>query len=337
MTRSILLAIGAVAICIGVALSGSPVLILKSTEVFTFFVAFAGLHVLSGRLGLISVGHGAFIGIGALGAAHAIDDLGVPYLLAPLAAAIAAAVFGSALAIPALRLPGPYLALLTLAMAMALPILMRRIDGPLGVRVGGDLLPPEWTGIPVGNEEVWQFIMVVVVGVAVMAFMALLLSGRFGRELFAVRDNAMAAAAFGIHVKRVRVLGVGLASALAGAAGGLLVYATPYVAGEQYPFELSLSMFALVVAFGADRLWSSVPSAIVLVMLPEVLRVAELPEYEPIIYGLLLLVMSRLTGGRDLFDVLRDAWGTADTRRRPSAIEPGSTPGVVLIDPDVEV
>ena len=126
---------------------GSVVLTLRMTEIFVFIVAFTGLHVLSGRLGLISVGHGAFVGIGALGAAHSISDLGAPYLLAPVAGAVVAALAGGIVAFPSLRLPGAYLALLTVAVAMALPIAMRRIDGPLGVRIAGDLVPPPGTGL----------------------------------------------------------------------------------------------------------------------------------------------------------------------------------------------
>lgn len=293
------------AVVVLVPVLGSPVFVLHATEIFVFMVAFAGLHVLTGRLGLISIGHGAFMGIGALAAAHAVDDLGLPYLITPLASAIAAAAFGALIAVPSLRLPGAYLALLTVAVAMALPILMIRIDGPLGVRVGADLLPPAWTGLDQHSEEIWQYALVVVGAAVALGLAAVVLNGRFGRSLIAVRDEPIAAAAFGINVARTQVLGVAFACALAGFAGGLLVFATPYVAGDRYTFELSLFMYALAVGFGAQRLWMSVPAAIALIMLPQLLTDIGWAPYQSVIYGVLLLVATRITGSSGLTEVLR--------------------------------
>lgn len=238
-TKIYLIAAG-VAALVGVPVFGSTLFILQATKVAFFAVAFAGLHILSGRLGLISVGHGAFIGIGALAAAHAIDDLSIPYLFAPLVGALVGAAFGALIGVPSLRLPGAYLALLTLAMAMALPIAMRQIDGPLGYRVDGDLRPPSWSGLGTTETDVWQYLLVLIVGGAIVGLLQLTIGGRFTRSLIAARDEPTAAAAFGINVSRVRLTGVALSAALAGAAGGLSLYASPLVAGSQYPFNLSV-------------------------------------------------------------------------------------------------
>ncbi len=317
-----LAAIGAVLVMI--PLTGGPVLVLRATEIFAFIVAFSGLHVLSGRLGLISIGHGAFMGIGALAGAHAVQDASVPYLLAPVMAAAFAAAFGALIAVPSLRLPSTYLALLSVAVAMALPILMRRIDGPLGILVKKDLLPPAWTGLDSSQDEIWQYLLVVTAGSLIVGLMSLLLSGRFGRSLIAVRDEPTAAAAFGVNTPRTRILGVALACGLAGFAGGLLVYATPYVSGDRYTFELSLFMFALSVGFGSGRLWTSIPAAIVLVMLPEVLVSIGWSAYQPVVYGLLLLVATRLTGTRRMIDRL--------AVRRSAQPASNTEPSVVLLD-----
>lgn len=284
----------------------SPTLVLRATHVAVFAVAFVGLHILSGRLGLVSIGHGAYVGIGGVAAAHAIIDVGLPYLLAPLAAALAAGLFGALIAVPSLRLPGTYFALLTLAVAMALPILLRRIDGPLGITVDGDLVPPAWTGLDESRSGAWQYLLVVLVGAAAVVVIHRALSGRFGRALVAVRDQPRAAASFGIHVSGTQLAGVMLATGVAGFAGGLRVYATPYVSHQVYPFDLSLAMFALMVAFGADRLWTAIPSAVALVMLPELLNRLGLPAWEPIVYGVALLVMTRVSAGAGLATVLRE-------------------------------
>jgi branched-chain amino acid transport system permease protein len=317
--RTKLLAVAVlVAVLVGVPTLGSTVFVLRATQVLVFCVAFTGLHILSGRLGLISVGHGAFIGIGALAAAHAIDDAGLPYLLAPVAGAAAGAALGALLGVPSLRLPGAYLALLTLAIAMALPIAMRQVDGPLGYRVDGDLRPPSWTGLTDADSSLWQFVLVLVVGSALVLLLHLVVRGRFTREMIAARDEPEAAAAFGTNVHRVRLTGVILSAAMAGAAGGLGLYASPLVAASHYPFQLSVSMFALMLALGASRMWTIVPAAIILILLPDLLTWLGRPAYEPILYALMLLVMTRVSRGRGIVSLLdryrdRSADQTAST------------------------
>lgn len=298
---------GLAALAVAVPVWGSILLVLRATEVAVFIVAFAGLHILSGRLGLISVGHGAFIGIGAVVAAHSIDDLSLPYLLAPLAGVVGAAIFGLAVGVPSLRLPGAYLALLTLAMAMVLPIGIRRVDGPVGYRIDGDIRPPQWTGLSLADSHIWQYILVVGVGLAIIGGLHLALRGRFTRALIAVRDEPMAAAAFGINVSRVHLTGVALSAGLAGAAGGLGLYATPLVAGSHFPFSLSVAMFALTLALGATRMWTIVPAALLLVLIPETLIRLGRPEWEPIVYAAVLLLMTRVSRGRGLVWLLERA------------------------------
>lgn len=322
---------------VAVPLVGSVVFVLRVTEIFVFIVAFAGLHVLSGRLGLISVGHGAFVGIGALGAAHAISDLGAPYLLAPVAGAVVAALAGGIVAFPSLRLPGAYLALLTVAVAMALPIAMRRIDGPLGVRIDGDLVPPSWTGLDRKDDDLWQYALVVVIGTAALLGLHYMMEGPFGRALLAVRDEPNAAAAFGINVSRTHLLGVALSSAMAGFAGGLLVYATPFVSGNEFPFGLSVSMFALMVALGSASIWTSIPASVLLVMLPVFLVNRGWSIWEPILYGVLLLVMTRLSRGQGLVALVRarrfntGSGRSARSLTRSATIEEEGT-GIVVLD-----
>lgn len=311
-------AVAAVAVVLAIPVLGSSLWILRATEVAVFCVAFSGLYFLTGRLGLISVGHGAFMGLGAFGAAHAVDDLGFPYLLTPVAGAIVGAMFGAAIGVPSLRLPGTYLALLTLAMAMALPIAMRQIDGPLGYRVDGDLRPPGWTSLGDTATQSWQYLLVVVVAATIVVGTQLVTRGRFTRALIAARDQPSAAAAFGIDVSRFRLTGVVLASALAGAAGGLSLYTTPLVADGQYPFGLSVSMFALVVAIGATRLWTIVPSAIILVMLPPVLVEFGYAAWQPIVYAVVLLVMTRVSRGEGVVAIV-ERWLSAPPRTRPAA------------------
>ncbi len=298
------LLLAGVIVATAIPMMASPLILLRATEVAFLIVAFSGLHVLSGRLGLISVGHGAFIGIGAVTAAHAVDDFSLPYLLAPLAGALGGVLFGVIIGIPSLRLPGTYLALLTLAVAMVLPIGLRRIDGPLGYRVDGDIRPPSWTGLAQGEEEIWQYVLVVTVGALIMIIVHGAIRGRFTRSLIAVRDEPTAAAAFGVNTSAVHLTGVAISAGLAGAAGGLKLYATPLVSGEQFPFSMSVAMFALMLALGASKLWTGIPAAILLVAIPEILTRMGWAVWEPIIYAAILLAMTRLSRGRGLVSLL---------------------------------
>lgn len=301
---------------------GSTLIVLRATEVATFIVAFSGLHVLSGRLGLISVGHGAFIGIGAISAAHGIDDLSIPYLLAPVIGALGGAIFGVLIGVPSLRLPGAYLALLTLAVAMVLPIGLRRIDGPLGYRVDGELHPPAWTGLTAADDDIWQYLLVLVGGALILLVVHGAIRGRFTRSLIAVRDEPVSAAAFGVNVSRVHLTGLAVSAGLAGAAGGLSVFASPLVSGQQYPFSLSVAMFALMLALGAHRLWTSIPAALILVLLPELLTRTGYPAWEPIVYAVALLLMTRVSRGRGLISLLEQQ--PADLASPTPAAAPGA-------------
>lgn len=310
----------AVVTVLAVPIFGSTLAILLVTEMFVFVVAFSGLHILSGRLGLISVGHGAFIGIGALAAAHGADDLSIPYVLAPLIGAVGAAALGLVIGIPSLRLPGAYLALLTLAVAMVFPIALRRIDGPLGYRVDGDIQPPGWTGLGPERDDAWQYLLVLTVGALIMMVAQVVVAGRFTRSLIAVRDDPTAAAAFGLNVSRIHLIGVAMSAGLAGAAGGLSLYATPFVSGEQYPFSLSVSMFALMLALGASHLWTSIPAGVIVVALPEILTRTGRSIWEPIIYAAALLLMTRVSRGRGLISLLADRPGPRSAARQAGSL-----------------
>ena len=99
-------------------------------------------------MGLLSLGQGALVGVGAYAALHVVNDLGAPVLWMPLAGLLAGTLIGAIVAIPSLRLPKAYLALLTLSMAVAYPIILRQVDGNLPVTLDGAFVAPAWTGIP---------------------------------------------------------------------------------------------------------------------------------------------------------------------------------------------
>jgi len=271
LTVAAMAAIAALAVVI--PLRASSTFLTDVTQLAAFCLVFAGLWLLTHRMGLLSVGHGALTGVGAYAALHAVNDFGLPPMLMPLAGFAAGRAVGALLGVPALRLPKAYLALLTLSAAVAFPIVLRQLDGPLPVTLDGEFIPPSWTGIAPNDEHIWEF-WVVVVWVAV-AFWLLhgLLTGPIGRALVATRDEPTAAATFGVSVYRLRLAGVSLSSGLAGLAGGLMLIPVNFNDQSLYPEELSIKLFALTIAFGStaiggSRLIMTVPAATVLVLLP---------------------------------------------------------------------
>lgn len=271
LTSAALIVLAALAVV--VPLRASSTFVTDFTQLTAFCLVFAGLWLLTHRMGLLSIGHGALTGCGAYAALHAVNDFGLPLVLMPLAGFAAGCVFGALLGVPALRLPKAYLALLTLSAAVAFPIVLRQLDGPLPVTLDGEFVPPGWTAIAPNDEHIWEFCLVAGWVAVALWLLHRLLSGPIGRALLATRDEPTAAAAFGVSVYRLRLAGVILSSGLAGLAGGLMLVPVNFNDQSLYPEELSIKLFALTIAFGStaiggSRLIMTVPAATVLVLLP---------------------------------------------------------------------
>ncbi|MDG2113744.1 MAG: branched-chain amino acid ABC transporter permease [Actinomycetota bacterium] len=303
-------------IVVWVPFNSTPTYTTDFTQLVALTLSFAGLSVLTHHLGLLSLGHGALTGLGSVAALHSVNDFGLPPTLMPLAGLAAGFVAGAIVAIPSLRLPKAYLALLTLSMAVAFPIVLRQIDGPLPVTLEAEFLPPSWTSIAERDEHIWEFAIVVAWTVVALFLVYRLLRGPVGRAFIASRDDPQAAAAFGIPVRRIRLFGVALSGGLAGLGGSLLVVAVNFTDAPLYPESLSIKMFAVAMAFGGHRLVTVVPASTFLVLLPVWLDdrtgwVAQpgwigLLKSEGFIYAVLLLVTAHLTQGRGFAHLLEE-------------------------------
>lgn len=296
-----------VVICLRVAFAATPKIVTDLSNVIALSLAFAGLVVLTHYLGLLSLGQGAFVGVGAYAALHVVNDFGAPVLWMPLAGLVAGTLVGAVVAIPSLRLPKAYLALLTLSLGVAYPIVLRQVDGNLPVTLDGEFVAPSWTGIAENDEHIWELFLVAAYAAIAIFLVQGLLRGPIGRAFIASRDEPEAARAFGIPVYRLRLFGVALSGGMAGLAGGLLMVPTNFNDYTHFPEELSIKMFALAMAFGGSRLISAVPGALVLIFLPVWLLDRNwVVEYgwvgfvksEGFIYAALLLVTAYLTKGR---------------------------------------
>lgn len=317
-------------IAVWIPFNATPVFTTDATQLIALTLAFAGLSLLTHHLGLLSIGQFALVGLGSAASLHAVNDFGLPPSLMPLVGLVVGFAVGALIAIPSLRLPKAYLALLTLSMAVAFPIVLRQIDGPLPVVLEAEFLPPSWTGIAERDEHIWEYFIVVIWTLAAMVLLARLVRGPVGRAFLATRDNPQAAAAYGIPVYRLRLFGVALTGALAGMAGALLVVPVNFTDSPLYSSTNSIKMFALAMAFGGQRIIYALPTSAFFVLLPVWLDDRDgwvndvswtgLIKSEGFIYAVLLLATAHLTAGKGFAALIEDRRQAKRQGRRPQPL-----------------
>jgi branched-chain amino acid transport system permease protein len=235
-----------------------------------YFVAIAGLTVLTGLNGQISLGHGALMAVGAYTTAKLSEAVALPLALVLLAAALATALAGVAAGAAAARLRGPYLAGATLALAVGLPALANRYDAFLGGENGLTVAPPT-PPLALGETfplERWQAWIACVAALATYVLLANLVRSRYGRTLRAVRDDEVAAAVSGLHVARLQVIAFVVSAACAGLAGGLFVVVNSLAAPGAFRLDLSIALLTGAVLGGLGSLAGAIWGAAAIVLLP---------------------------------------------------------------------
>jgi branched-chain amino acid transport system permease protein len=233
-----------VAVLIAVALAlpffVSKYRVFELTLVMIYAIAVLGLNILTGYNGQISLGHGGFFAAGAYTAAILMHRYGVPYWATLPPAGLICFVLGVLFGLPALRFEGPYLALVTLAMALATPQLLKYFDGWTGGQQGINLVKPT---PPFGglNQDQWLYLIVLLALLIAIRVAANMLNGRTGRAWVAIRDHPIAAAAMGIDTARYKTLAFGTSTLFTGVAGALSAIVVGYVSPESYSLFLSVS------------------------------------------------------------------------------------------------
>jgi len=244
---------------------------LRMASAAYFFTALAGLTVLTGLNGQISLGHGALMAVGAYSTALLVSRAGWPLFPTMVAATVITALAGVLVGAAASRLRGPYLAGATLALAVGLPGLADRYPGAFGGENGIDVAPPTppsslGATFPLERWEAW---IACTGALVVYVLLANLMRGRVGRTFRAIRDDEVAAQLAGLNVARVQILAFVISAACAGLAGASLVVVTQIAAPGAFPLELSLSLLTGIVLGGLGSLAGAVWGALALVFLPQ--------------------------------------------------------------------
>jgi branched-chain amino acid transport system permease protein len=236
-------------------------------EIALYLIALAGLSLLTGTTGQISLGQGAFMAVGAYTAALLMTHTHVNFFLELLAAIGAAAVLGGVIGISATRLRGPYLAGVTLLLALALPPIADKWSATFGGDQGLTTIVPNAPGSV--NPEQWLAWIELAGALITLVLLANLLSSRYGRNFRAVRDDEVAASLSGVHVARTKVTAFVVSAACAGLAGAFLGLSTGVVSTGEFPLTLSIELLAAMVLAGAGSLFGMWWGAVLLVYVPQ--------------------------------------------------------------------
>jgi branched-chain amino acid transport system permease protein len=267
-----------------------------------FAVAAMGLNLLTGFNGQVSIGHGAFFGIGAFATAILMKDHGWTFELTIPVAALIAAIVGALVGIPALRVRGLYLALVTLGLAVLFPRLAGKyVDTPTDIPF---VQPPrqEFASLLDGlaNDQ-WQYLESLAIAALLFLLAWNLTKSRVGRAMIAVRDQELAASTLGIDIARVKVLTFALSAAYAGVAGSLsvMVEGAADATDPVLTFRNSIEFLVAVVIGGTATITGPAVGALVLVLLRrETDGLIEGKEVlTPAIFGAALIAMVFLLPG----------------------------------------
>lgn len=262
--------------------------VFQLTQAMIYAIALVGLNLLTGYNGQISLGHGAFFAIGGYATAILMHRWGVPYALTVAPAGLISFAVGVLFGLPALRLEGLYLALVTLSMAVATPQFLKYFDRWTGGSQGIILdKPPAPAWLPVGQDR-WLYYLALLVLALVLWGGRNLLAGRTGRALVAIRDHAIAASTMGINLPLYKTLAFGVSALVTGIAGALAALAAGFVAPDSFNVFLSLSFIVGSVVGGIASIAGAVFGGLFIEFVPNV--ASDISDAAPwAIYGLFLL------------------------------------------------
>jgi len=257
------------------------------TYVAAYAIAIAGLVILIGKTGQISLGHGAFLAVGGYTVAI-LSTHGVPYGIAIVLAALIAGLLGVALGGIALRLEGVYLALATFALAASVSPILKRFSSLTGGATGISIPP---------HSQTMLYFLTWGIAALLLLFTYVVLRGRIGLSLRALRDSEVAAVSFGVNPVLYKTLAFGWSAAYAGIAGALLALATAYVSPDIYNVALSLNLLVGAVIGGLQLLWGALLGGAVIEFFPLWAQAVN-PAFASVVYGVaLILIMMFMPGG----------------------------------------
>ena len=258
-----------VAVALFPVLVPNPYYVHLIETILIYAILLFGLDIVVGYTGQVSLGHAGLFGVGSYTAGVLFFKLGLPFWLAVPGAIGVTALFGAVLALPALRVTGPYLAMVTLAFGTIIQILINEMtfitEGPIGLKVP----KPVFFGHKLHETE--YFYVVLVLTVVALIVVQRILKSHLGRAFEALRDSPVACDCMGVSVYRYKVYAFVISAAFAGLAGALYTYSEEYISPNTYNFELTILFLLAVIMGGRKTRSGALIGAVIVVMLPSLL------------------------------------------------------------------
>jgi branched-chain amino acid transport system permease protein len=307
------------------------------TNVFIVAIAIVGLNLVTGHTGLLSIGHSAFFGLGA----YTTGVLVARYDAAPMTtipvAVVLSFVLGLLVGLPSLRIKGLYLALVTLAVGVSFPEIIRRAEELTGGAAGlvvrsASLAPPAWTGLGRAQRGIWMFWVSAAVLLLVMWLSRNLVRSRFGLGMRSTRDHEIAAAASGVRVARTKILAFGVSGAITGLAGSLFtMYIGALSPDGSFTLLKSIELVTGLVLGGIATQLGPVVGAVAVVFLPQLTGAFSTGPLSGVVFGVVLIAIvfvmpEGIVGRIGLWVRRRVAVVPADRPRLAAGTAPGPAP-----------
>ncbi len=268
-----------------------PYLLQTLTNALLMALMAFGLTLISGTVGQISLGHAALLAIGGYASALLALDLGWPFVASAPAAGLITALLGTLLVLPALRMTGHYVAIATLGIGEIVALVILNWSGLTRGPYGLSGIPaPSIGSIELVSPRALYWLTLALV-VLFGLLQVRLLESHLGRTWRAIREDAVAARAYGAEPLRYKALAFAFGGFGAGVAGAIAAHLYSYINHETFNIQLSILAITVVILGGLGNVLGAVLGALLLVGLPELLRSAA--EYRMLIYGVALLVLIR--------------------------------------------
>jgi branched-chain amino acid transport system permease protein len=255
-----------------------------------------GLMMLVGFTGQISLGHAAFLAVGAYTEAL-MQAAGVPFFISISCAALFAAVAGVIVGLPALRLKGVYLAIATIAFNVIVEEIIARWHGLTGGNEGKHLKPVEILGWKLDSDAEFYFLCLALTVICCLACVNLLRSPT-GRAFVAIRDSEISASCMGVNLAKYKTTAFAFSAALTGVGGALYAHKIAFISPEQFTLFVSIELITIVILGGVGFLHGAVLGSIFIIVLPQLISIAKdwLPEgmaptgLQAVVFGLILVL-----------------------------------------------
>jgi len=270
-----------------------PAYLSDMSMVFIYGLCGLSLMVLAGYTGLVSLGHAAFLGIGAYAHVYFTQDLGLPWIVGVALATVAAAASGVLVGLPALRMTGVYLTIATLAFALIIQEVFTRWERVTHGLKGRPVDKPVIFGVSFASDWAFYFLCLAML-IAGLWLTANLLRAPTGRAWVAIRDSEIAAQSMGVHLARYKTLAFAYSAALMGAAGALFAHKIGFMAPDIFTVLLSIQFLLMVVVGGLGSLHGALYGAVFVALLP--VLISEARDHVPAWAGHAAAVLGKGVG-----------------------------------------